>query len=42
MAKVSRESAPDVTDYGLAEDRGAHLDGYAVKFDASEGSASNT
>jgi hypothetical protein len=32
MAKVSRESAPDVTDYGPAEDRGAHLDGYVVIF----------
>ena len=32
MAKVSRERAPDVTDYGPAEDRGAQLDGYAVIF----------
>jgi hypothetical protein len=32
MSKVSRESVPDVTDYGRAEDRGAHLDGYAVVF----------
>ena len=32
MSKVSRESAPDVTDYGPAEDRGAQLDGYAVIF----------
>jgi hypothetical protein len=32
MSKVSRESAPDVTDYGPAEDRGAHLDGYVVIF----------
>ena len=32
MAKVSRASAPDVTDYGPAEDRGAQLDGYAVIF----------
>jgi hypothetical protein len=32
MSKVSRESAPDVTDYGPAVDRGAHLDGYAVIF----------
>lgn len=32
MSKVSRESASDVTDYGPAEDRGAHLDGYAVIF----------
>jgi hypothetical protein len=29
MSKVSRESAPDVTDYGPAEDRGAHFDGCA-------------
>ena len=28
MSNVSRESAPDVTDYGPAEDRGAHSDGY--------------
>jgi hypothetical protein len=32
MPKVSRERAPDVTDYGPAEDRGAQLDGYAVIF----------
>jgi hypothetical protein len=32
MSKVSRASAPDVTDYGPAEDRGAQLDGYAVIF----------
>jgi quercetin dioxygenase-like cupin family protein len=32
MSKVSRDSAPDVTDYGPAEDRGAQLDGYAVIF----------
>ena len=32
MSKVSRESAPDVTDYGSAEDRGANFDGYAVIF----------
>jgi hypothetical protein len=32
MSKVSRESAPDVIDYGPAEDRGAHFDGYAVIF----------
>jgi hypothetical protein len=32
MSKVSRESAPDVTDYGPAEDRGAQLDGYVVIF----------
>jgi Cupin domain len=30
--KGSRESAPDVTDHGPAEDRGAQLDGYAVIF----------
>jgi hypothetical protein len=29
---LTRESAPDVTDYGLAEDRGARFDGYAVIF----------
>ena len=32
MSKVSRDSAPDVIDYGPAEDRGARLDGYAVIF----------
>jgi hypothetical protein len=32
MSKVSRESAPDVIDYGPAEDRGAQLDGYVVIF----------
>jgi hypothetical protein len=32
MSKVSRESAPDVIDYGPAEDRGAQFDGYAVVF----------
>jgi hypothetical protein len=32
MSKGSRESAPDVTDYGPAEDRGAQLDGYVVIF----------
>ena len=32
MAKVSRERAPDGTDHGPAEDRGAQLDGYAVIF----------
>jgi hypothetical protein len=31
-SKVSRDSTPDVTDHGPAEDRGAHLDGYAVIF----------
>jgi hypothetical protein len=35
MAKVSRDSAPDVTDHGPAEDRGAQLDGYAVTFTSS-------
>jgi hypothetical protein len=32
MSKVSRERAPDVIDYGPAEDRGAQFDGYAVVF----------
>jgi hypothetical protein len=32
MSKVSRERAPEVADHGPAEDRGAHLDGYAVIF----------
>ena len=32
MSRVSRQSAPEVTDYGPAEDRGAHFDGYAVIF----------
>ncbi len=32
MAKVSRESAPDVVDYGPAEDRGAQFDGHNVIF----------
>src|SRR2546423_14980932 len=32
MSRVSRESAPDVTDYGPAEDHGDHFDGYAVIF----------
>jgi hypothetical protein len=32
MSTVSRESAPDVTDYGPAEDRGGHLDGHVVIF----------
>ena len=35
MATVSRESAPDVIDYGPAEDRGTQLDGYAVVFTSS-------
>jgi hypothetical protein len=38
MSKVSRENAPDVTDYGPAEDRGAHLDGYAVVFSSRSSS----
>jgi AraC-like ligand binding domain len=32
MSTVSRASAPYVTDYGPAEDRGAQFDGYAVVF----------
>ena len=32
MPKVSRESAANVADMGLAEDRGEELDGYAVTF----------
>jgi hypothetical protein len=32
MPKVSRESAANVADMGLAEDRGDELDGYAVTF----------
>ena len=32
MSKVSRESAPDVVDYGPAEDRTAHFDGHTVNF----------
>ena len=32
MSMVSRASAPDVTDYGPAEDRGADIDGYNVIF----------
>ena len=32
MSKVSRESAPDVTDYGPAEDRGIQIDGFSVIF----------
>ena len=32
MPKVSRESAANVADMGLAEDRGDQLDGYAVTF----------
>jgi hypothetical protein len=32
MPKVSRESAANIADMGLAEDRGEELDGYAVTF----------
>jgi hypothetical protein len=32
MPKVSRITAPDIVDYGPAEDRGDHLDGYTVNF----------
>jgi quercetin dioxygenase-like cupin family protein len=32
VSKVSRESAPEATDHGPAEDRGTHFDGYAVIF----------
>jgi hypothetical protein len=32
MPKVSRESAPQVRDFGLAEDRSSELDGYSVSF----------
>ena len=32
MSKVSRESAPIVTDYGPAEDRTDHFHGYTVSF----------
>ena len=32
MAKVSRDSAPEVVDYGPAEDRTGHFDGYTVNF----------
>jgi hypothetical protein len=32
MSKVSRENAPDVVDYGPAEDRGAQFDGHDVIF----------
>ena len=32
MSKTSRASAPDVTDYGPAEDRVANIDGYVVNF----------
>jgi hypothetical protein len=32
MPKVSRESAPQVRDFDLAEDRSDQLDGYSVSF----------
>jgi quercetin dioxygenase-like cupin family protein len=32
MSRVSRESAPEVVDYGPAEDRTAHFHGYTVNF----------
>ncbi len=32
MSKVSRESAPEVVDYGPAEDRGGHFDGQTINF----------
>ena len=32
MSKVSRQSAPEVIDYGPAEDRVDHFDGYTVIF----------
>lgn len=32
MPKISKQSAPEVTDVGPAEDRGGHLDDYAVDF----------
>jgi hypothetical protein len=32
MAKVSRQTTPEVVDMGVAEDRIAHLDGYTVNF----------
>ena len=32
MSKVSRDSAPEVVDYGPAEDRTAHFHGYTVIF----------
>jgi hypothetical protein len=32
ISNASRERAPEVADHGPAEDRGAHLDGYAVIF----------
>jgi hypothetical protein len=32
MSKVSRDSAPKVADYGIAEDRTDEFDGYTVNF----------
>jgi hypothetical protein len=32
VGKVSKENAPDVADYGMAEDRGDKFDGYTVAF----------
>ena len=32
MARASRDSAAEVTDYGPAEDRTDHFDGYTVNF----------
>lgn len=32
MSKVSKESAPEVVDYGPAEDRTDHFHGYTVEF----------
>jgi AraC-like ligand binding domain len=32
MPKVSRDTAPEVTDYGPAEDRTVHFDGYTIIF----------
>lgn len=32
MPKVSKESASQVRDFGLAEDRSEELDGYSVSF----------
>ena len=32
MSKVSCQSAPEVVDMGVAEDRTAHVDGYTINF----------
>jgi hypothetical protein len=32
MSKLSRDTAPEVVDYGPAEDRTGHFDGYTVTF----------